>query len=326
MNREQVLEKLGPLTQTRVRQVEHVPRTRVVFQPGQALIRPGSGGQLVPINETGVTALGKFVGLPENVSKQLSDDLRGRVTTELLSRRERYNLLLEDGQVADISPYRGVSHLPVERVLTNIERGIPRCDYHNVTVIQRTITLEILGTQQQAVRRGDLVRAGALVTFSPIMTVAPQVQSYVQRLVCTNGATSRDVLANFTGAGGEGDDVWQWFRQSVRAAYQSLGDIIARYREMVQDRIPAEHRAAMLEELLRKAGIRGTEAEAVRAQAIQTPPHNAYDMLNLITWAGSHVVQSPTRRHRALLTSGNFTAESAHDRLCPLCHTRHVAR
>ena len=327
MNRTQVLEQLEPICHTTVRQVEHSPRTRVIVQPDQVLIRPGSGGALIPLNENGAKALTNFVGMPQKLGQQLSPDLYGRVATELLGRKERYNLLLEDDQVKDFGDHRGVKNLPVERVLTTIERAIPNCDYHRVTVgANCSATLEIVGTKQEAVRRGDMVRAGAMVSFSPINMIMPTVQSYVLRLACTNGATSRTVLANFSGGGGggggEGDDIWQWFRQSVQAAYQSIGQVVGRYQEMIQERIPADQRATMLEALLREAGIKGKDAEAVRAQAIENPPRNTYDMVNLITWASSHLITTPIQRHRALNASASFTSASEHARTCPLCrHT-----
>ena len=320
MDRTVVLEKLEPVSRISARQVEHNPRTRVMVEPGQVIIRPGNGGHLIPLSENGVKAMTNFVGLPRKLGQELSPELFGRVVTELLGRKERYNLLLDDGQVEGLAEYRGVRNLPVERVLSTIERAIPRCDYHRVTVLPDcAATLEIIGTKQEAVRRGDMVRAGAMVSFSPINTVLPMVQSYVLRLVCTNGAISKTVLTQFTGGGGEGDDIWQWFRQSVQAAYQSIGNIVNRYREMVQERIPADQRAAMLEELLRQAGITGKEAEAVRAQAIQNPPRNSYDMVNLITWASSHIISSPPQRHRALNAGATFTSESQHATICPLC-------
>ena len=320
MNRTEVLEQLQPICRTAVRQVEHTPRTRVVIEPAQVVIRPGSGGKLIPVSEEGVKAMTSFVGLPRKVCQDLSPELFGRVVTELLGRKERYNLLLDDGQAKGFAEYRGVRNLPVERVLSTIERAIPRCDYHRVTVLPNcAATLEIIGARQEAVRRGDMVRAGAMISFSPVNTVLPVVQSYVLRLVCTNGATSKTVLTKFTGGGGEGDDIWQWFRQSIQAAYQTLGAIVNRYREMTQERIPADQRAAMLEELLRQAGITGKEAEAVRAQAIQEPPRNAYDMMNLITWASSHIIQSPERIQRALNAGATFTSESQHATICPLC-------
>ena len=323
MNRTEVLEKLEPIRHTTTRQVEHTPRTRVLVQPGQVVIRPGSGGQLVPLSENGVKAMTKFVGLPQSLCKELSPDLFSRVATELLGRKERYNLLLDDGQVENFIEYRGVRNLPVERVLSTIERTIPNCDYQRVNILgNHSAMLEIVGTKQEAVRRGDLVRAGAMLSFSPINTIMPSVQSYVLRLVCSNGVTSKTVLAEFTGGGGEGDDVWSWFRQSVRAAYQSVGNIVNRYKQMIQERIPADQRAGVLEELLRQAGITGREAEAVRAQAIQEPPRNSYDMMNLITWASSHIVQSPQRIQRALNASATFTSEREHASICPLCQTR----
>ena len=322
MNRTKVLEKLAPICQTTVRPVEHSPRTRVIVEPGQVLIRPERGGRLIRVADKGVKALTNFVGLPRKVAGDLSPDLFARVATELLGRKECYNLLLDGEEVQNFTEYRRVKNLSVERVLTTIERAVPGCDYHRVSVLPNSVaSIEIVGTQQQAVRRGDMVRAGAMVTFSPINVVLPSVQSYVLRLVCTNGATSKTVLTQFTG-GGEGDDIWQWFRQSVAAAYQSVGAIADRYQQMIQERIPADHRAAMLEALLREAGITGKEAEAVRAQAIQEPPRNTYEMVNLITWATSHVITSPRERYRALDASAGFMEQSEHARTCPLCHTR----
>ena len=323
MDRTAVLEKLEPISHIATRPVTHTSRTRVLVQPGQVVIRPGSGGQLVPVSEDGVRAMTNFVGLPRSVSQNLSPDLFGKVVTELLGRKERYNLLLDDGEVRNFGDYHGIRNLPVDRVLSTIEQGIPHCDYHRVSILSNhSIMLEILGTKQEAVRRGDLVRAGAMVSFSPINTIKPLVQSYVLRLSCTNGVTSKTVLANFTGGGGEGDDVWQWFRQSVRAAYQSMGNVVNRYRNMIKERVPADQRAGMLEGLLRQAGITGSEAEAVRAQAIQEPPRNTYDMMNLVTWASSHVIRSPEKIQRALNASATFVSESEHASVCPLCHAR----
>lgn len=323
MNRGEVLEKLEPIAHTTTRQVQHNTRTRVLVQPGQVVIRPGSGGQLVPLSENGVKAMTKFVGMPQSLGQELSPDLFGRVATELLGRKERYNLLLNEGEVDNFADFRGMKNLPVDRVLSTIEQAIPNCDYHRVSIVsQNAAMLEIVGTKQEAVRRGDIVRAGAMVSFSPINIIAPTVQSYIMRLVCTNGATSRTVLANYTGGAGDGDNVWQWFRQSVRAAYQSMGDITNRYRQMLHERVPADQRAGMLEELLRQAGITGKNAEAVRAQAIQEPPRNSYEMMNLVTWASSHVLQRPEGIQRAHAAIATFTSESAHASVCPLCHVR----
>lgn len=323
MDRIAVLEKLESISHVTTRPVEHNPGTRVLIEPGQVVIRPGSGAHLVPISEDGVKAMTNFVGLPGAVSQQLSPDLFGRVVTELLARKERYNLLLDNDQVKNFGDYRGVRNLPVDRVLTAIEHGMPDCAYHEVSILKNhSVTLQVVGPKQEAVQRGDLMQGGSLISFSPINTVRPLVQSFVLRLACTNGMTSKTVLAEFVGGHGEGDDVWQWFRQSVRAAYQSIGKVVERYQAMVRERIPADQRAGMLEEILRQAGITGKDAEAVRAQAIQAPPRNTYDLLNLVSWASSHIVRSPEKVQRALKAGATFTDASEHASVCPLCHAR----
>lgn len=306
--------------------MEHSPRTRVLFNPDQVLIRPSGNGALVPLSETGEKSLTNFVGLPSRVQKNLSPGLRGQVVTELLSRTGHYNLLIDNDEVQAFTPYNGGRNLPVDRVVTIVDKVIPDCDFHRVSILANfSAILEIVGPKQTAVRRGDLVRGGAMVTFSPISSIRPVVQSYVLRLSCTNGQTSKTVLSEYTGGGGEGDDIWQWFRQSVGAAYRSMDGTVERYREMLKDHVPAAHRAGMLEQLLQQAGITGKVAEAVRAQAIQESPRNAYDMLNLITWATSHIIEKPEQRQRAMLASATFTSDSDHASVCPLCHTRSVS-
>jgi len=322
MNRTEVLQQLEPITHTQVRQVEHGPRTRVVVTPDMVVLRPGSGGHLIPLNENGVKALTNYIGMPRSLCQQLSPDTFGRVVTELLDRKQRYNILLDNGQVIDFADYRGIRNLPTERVVETIERSVPSAEFHRVNLFgQYSAMIEVVGEQRQPVVRGDLIRAGALVTFSPINTIRPTVQSYVLRLACTNGMTANNVLKEFQfGGGGEGDDIWQWFRQSLRDAYRSLNAIVNRYREMRNERIPADQRAAMLEAMLRDARITGEDADAIRARAIEEPPRNTYDLVNLLTWASSHVVREPARIRRIQTTVATFSSEAEHRQVCPICH------
>lgn len=325
MNREEVLEQLRPLTNTQVRQVEHGSRTRVIVTPEMVTLRPGSGGRLVPLSDNGVKAMATFVGMPQSLGRHLSFDTFGRVATELLARKERYNLLIDEGQVRDFAEYQGLRRIEPERVVNIIERVIPQADYYRVSLLENyTAMIEIVGERRQAVARGDMVRAGSMVTFSPIGTVRPLVQSYVMRLVCTNGMTANNILREFrAGGNGDGDgDLWNWFSNSIRDSYQALDAIVMRYRQMTTERIPAGQRAMLLEGLLREAHISGEDADAVRARAIEAPPRNMYDLVNLITWASSHVIREPRRVRQAMLTTANFTGQETHAQVCPVCQRR----
>jgi hypothetical protein len=324
LKRDEVLKQLEPLTNISVRTIEHQPRTKVVVQPDQVILRPGSGGRLMPINQEGAKSLANFIGMPQSLGKEITPGLFGQMATEVLSRRERYSVLLKNGAIIDFAKPSPARNISPERLVSTIEHAIPHAEFHKVTTQGYNASIEIVGVKQEAVRRGDLIRAGALVNFSPVGTVMPSVQSFVLRLACTNGMTHNDILNEYRGGGGgEGDDIWQWFRSSLRGAYGSLGGIVKRYRDMMKDHIPNEQRALILEEMLKRAKIGGEVANLVRSRAVQEPPRNSYEMLNLITWASSHLLTEPRQIGRAREVAATFASEETHHTYCPMCHTRH---
>jgi hypothetical protein len=326
MKAAEVLEAMKPIRNVKTRVLDYKPNTRVIINPENWSLRPG-GGALIPLEKKGEQALTNFVGIPKSIAENLSPELFGKVATELLGRKERFTVLMIEGFIVDfVQGAAGMQALDSERLVGTIEKAIHNADIQKVTIGKDfEASLEIVGDTRVPVQRGDLIRAGALVRFSPTGSIAPLVQSFCVRLACTNGATDTTVLREFHG-GGEGDSIWQWFRQSLGAAYGSVNNIANRYREMINDKLPAGERALMLEELLRQARITGEAADAVRAQAIEHPPRNAYEMFNLITWASSHLLKAPAQIDRARSIAAAYTSAESHDTFCPVCHSHRAPR
>lgn len=183
------------------------------------------------------------------------------------------------------------------------------------------VHLETYGAEEKAVSRGDLVRAGVFTEFSVLGVTRPLIQAYTLRLACTNGATTQDIFDQYQfGSGGDGDDVWQWFRQMGKKAYRSLGKIVERWQELRSQRVPEGQRAEMLEAWIKEARLSEDVAEAVQARAINEPPHNQYDILNLVTWAQSHVITEPSEISRTMRRVSEIQAHAHTGRICPLCH------
>lgn len=321
MEREEALQIVEPLSKLRVRTIDHSPNTRIVVTPEMVTLRPGGGARTLELTEAGVLGMAKYAGISEDLGKQLSPATFSRVATELLERKRHYSLILNEGRVVGFSKPRDYRDMSVERVLATVDRAAKNSEIHQVLVLPNyVISLDLIGAQERAVVPGDLVRAGANVTFSPIGTVLPTVNSFVLRLQCTNGATTTDVLREFHYGGDGGGSVWPWFNDSVREAYHSLGPIIGRWKRLARERIPAGQRAAVLEALLRKAKITGEIAEAVRAQALEQPIETSYDAMNLITYASSHFLTNPSDVVRARTVADSFAHEERHQRICPVCH------
>jgi len=320
LDRTEVLEQMQPILDTQVRRVDHNPRTRVAVTPDMIVFRPGGGARTLEMTENGVRGMARYAGIPEGMAKTLHPDTFGRVATELLERKQRYILVIKDGRVVDFARPGEYHPLNPERVLRSVEGAIPGIDYHRVLIMpENSVSLEVIGDRRQPVSPGDLVQAGANIAFSPIGTIEPLVQSYVLRLICTNGVMDNTVLREFHFGGGEGDDIWQWFRRSVRDAYQAVDHIVSHYQRMMEDQISPEDRAAVLTAMLKEARITGQAAETVRAWAIESPPETAYDVMNLITRATSHILEQPQQIRRAQLAAASFSQEATHHRICPTC-------
>ncbi len=329
MNKVEVLEKMEPVLNTQVREITHNPRTRVVVTPDMITFRPGGGQRTLEMTETGVQSLANFIGLPWQLAAKLRPGTFGEVSSELLESKRQYSLVVKDQRVTAVVK-RGHYHtINPERALKAIEDGVPGIEFHQVHILDDlVVSLDVVGEKREPVQRGDLIQAGANIAFSPMGTVNPSIRSFVLRLTCTNGATDNTILRDFTwggdggSGGGEGDNIWQWFRRSTRDAYNALDIIVQRYREMMGEDIPQGDRAAMLEALLRQAKITGAAATAIRNLAIENPPTNSYEMMNLITWASTHLLQEPKQIARAREATAGYALEETHARICPVCHSR----
>ena len=308
---------------TQLREIDHNPRTRVMVAPEHVSLRPGGGKRILEVTPGGVMSLVKLSGLPETVAKNIRPETFGLVATELLASKRRYSVVLKDGAVTNFVRRGEYRDTNPERALQAIEAGVRGAEFHRVMILDNLIAqIEVVGEERQPVARGDLVQAGAMVQFSPIGTIEPLVQAYALRLACTNGVTHNEVIREFHhhGGGGEGDDIWQWFRRSVREAYQTINPIIQRYRSMMDELISPEQPAQVLTAMLHEARISGGAAEAVRAMAIENPPENRYQMMNLLSYASSHLLERPDQVRRAQNTVAEYAHEHTDHRECPLCH------
>ncbi len=134
------------------------------------------------------------------------------------------------------------------------------------------------------------------------------------------GVAHRHHAGNAGLGGGEGDDVWQWFRKSVRSSYSTLDKLVETWRKLIEERVPPEDRAMIIAALIKKMKVGGSIAEAIRARAIEHPPENSWDVYNLLTFATSHIIEAPQQVIRGQLVAADFTSEESHARTCPLCH------
>ena len=245
MKRETVLRTIAPLVEGKLKEVKDSSTTRVIVTPDMVQLRPARGSPALEVADR--KSLMSFAGLPLGLAGKLSPDTFSKALTELLQGQGQYSMVVKDDKVTSLVPYGNRRAVDPEHLLDLIEKTIPVEDYMRVMVDKQTASLEVAGEQTMPVitpdgshtRRGDLVKAGVMVRFSPMGVSLPYVQSYGVVLMCTNGAVANTVLAEFTGGhgGGEGDSVWQFFRQSIRRAYNSFDKVVAGWKKLVDEKV-----------------------------------------------------------------------------------------
>jgi len=178
------------------------------------------------------------------------------------------------------------------------------------------------GLHQFLPEGGDPFRAGVHIHTNPMGLSAPQIEPFTYRLVCLNGAVHTEYLHDAWGRGfGEGDELWQWFRDGLQASDMAVGNIMGKYAEMIGETIEPNARAAVVEGYARQARLGTEDRQALREQAMNEPPRNMYDLFNLATATATHrghkTLQEMLNHQRR--ATANTTTADAHGHYCPTC-------
>ena len=316
MEKTAVLETLADVVDVQVTNLTNNVRAEV--SPEENIIRLIDNGQAWEAHETYKSAL-RHLGVGASTINRLSATTASQMVTELLCAPGRSTALVRGHELVGLAPKGRYKSLPVEMVMDTVEDVLGDVDYFRaLQTSMHTVRLEIVGQEEKAVEKGDIIRAGVLVEFSPIGLIDPKVQSYGSRLVCTNGMTSLVAFSThvMTEDVGETRD---WLVEAVENAYNGLGESVNRYRDMRKVFIKPSDRALILSGLAKEAGLSGPSAAALFAKATEEPPENAYDVLNIMTWLTSHVLENPQRIVRAQNASARFATEAVYHKHCPTC-------
>jgi hypothetical protein len=317
MDRGQVLATLEPVNNVRgfvTDSFAAVKRDGVMFLNGDEF------GGAMPLTFQSQKALFSMAGLRRPTVERLTDTTATHVVNELLNRQPQ--LFVSDGQfITDILPPQEITPLKPSQICEMLEDIIPEHNYHRVLLHGNDVHIQSIGAERVPdvdVVKNSLIQAGVTTRFSPLGISLPQVQSFVVRLVCTNGMTGTEVLTSYQAT--EHENFEDWFNESVTDAYHSVGALVSKWDALVDEGIDPKDRVLVLSALMKEAKMPMAAREAVHARALEEPPVNAYDMLQLMSWASSHVLEQPRHILRTQDLATRFTNEETHVRLCPTCN------
>jgi hypothetical protein len=325
MTKEEVMQSIGRVADLKPRVVDSATPRVVMIGTEQLAIKPSSGSKSIPLSNAGSDSLMHLVGMSNKMRKDLSGGTFLKAASELLAAQGQFVVLTKDDIGHDFVGGKHYHAVDPERALRTME-SLEITNYHRCYPLaeKRAVVIEAVGPRIESVVVGDRVQAGVQVSFSPFGVIAPAVSSFSLRLVCTNGAAIQEIEDTFKDTGGSRDanGFWDWFRKNVKTAYNEIGPMTERFKGMRDHRITPKDRAGAIEGIIRQGHLEEL-SEAIHARALQEPPHNAWDLLNLVTWAGTHAsggdYQLVRRANKAATT---FSTNVSVHRVCPLCNSQ----
>lgn len=339
IERQDVVDLLDHLNGLQRVRVDHNPRTAVMVADEGFAFRPGGGKRAVEIDKNALPGLFDFIKLPDQTAENLPPALRSQAATALLASKDQYEVRIEDGKVVSFGSRSKGDPIRPKPAVSAMEKGAVSKGQGGEWVRAEQLGpgvahLELMSYRAEPIGYqtsdlGDLLYAGADILVSPPGLTFPEVDGYGLRKVCGNGSCDLAFHRQYRFHGNEGDDVFQWFRQSVRDAVKNVQATADVWRKLHDDAIEPEQRPMVVEALIREAGIpvNGPEAEAIRAMAMKNPPQTGFDAANLMTFATSHFHMGPNMRRRAQQKLARAFGDGAlHSLICPACNQRQTRR
>ena len=283
-------------------------------------------------------SVAELVGLPSTVLKGYPSEFGTPLLSHGLRKKDGVVVISdEENRIVSVED-RDKRHpiMPAEQVVENLFMQWPELKFQDAQMSKTGFQSDILAITHDDEKRledwlqpglheflpqgGDPFRAGVRISTNPMGLAEPVIEPYLLRLVCRNGAIHAEYMHNEWGRGyGEGDELWQWFRDGLQSSNVAIDGILSGYAGMIDQAIPQDGRAAAVEGYIRQARLGGDEARAMRDQAMNEPVRTMYDLFNLATANATHgnnnTLQDMIGRQRR--ATANTANAEAHARYCP---------
>ena len=310
-----------------------------VRKDGSMNVRFNGDGVFTVEDPEAMKSMAEFAGVTQQIAGKFPQELVTPLVSYGIKQRDGVVVIADaDNRIVNVQDRSKLQPImPADAVLENMLAQWPEVKFKDAQMgsgygtdivaithdeERRLEELVQPGLHQFLPEGGDPFRAGVHIHTNPMGLSAPLIEPFTYRLICLNGAVHTEYLHNEWGRGfGEGDELWQWFRDGLQASDMAVGNIMGKYAEMIGETIEPHARAAVVEGYARQARLGNEDRQALREQAMNEPPRNMYDLFNLATATATH------RGHKTLQemlnhprrATINTTTADAHGRYCPTC-------
>jgi hypothetical protein len=290
------------------------------------------GGHEVPATVDGIEAFCTFMSIPRNFYLGLDLDMQQELLAELLHRRTaNLTLHFRDDGVYEAHPPRRVRIAPqqvAEVAIKKLGEDARVVDWWCDDDLRIDVTVPddfdvAIGGDWEV---GDITRGGLRFTQSRKNNLAPAVNSYLYRLVCTNGMEVPETGTRVEARGGTVESVLAELELAADHAFRQVEEQIRHFYNLRTQRIEGDVTQAVVQIAAERGLPESTQihlAHRVPSELdVEELGHEVsmFDVINLIT----NMANDPRLRHRrgprrALESAGGTLVQHEADR-CSHCH------
>lgn len=251
---------------------------------------------VIPMDSDGITALGNYLDVPNKFLMRLEADTQQHLLGTLMERHPATAALQfsDEGLKAVREP--NAKHIEPRRLVDKIMRVMdpasPVVD-HRLSVDEFAVDVIVPEGFDRGIGGdpavGDLTRGGIRVGMDMKHGLAPWVQPYQYRLICTNGMETMDPGLKVDARGASVEEVLAEFEAAADRAFRRVEGEIEAFYNLRSERVQNPERT-----LIRMAEERGLPARTVLSLAERVPSMtddggsaSMFDLVNLITNAAN---------------------------------------
>ena len=181
------------------------------------------------------------------------------------------------------------------------------------------VSFSILPDNYQESIDGSNLFGGVKISYSDAWDSHPSIDSYIWRELCSNGMINELENRKFRVTGSSHDDVMRQIRDFSAIAIEKLPELFESFTHLIDEKVDDYMkiiRQIVLEYKLPNKVLTRLSFWAVHPDFLATVTgekiKNMNDVVNLITWTGSHDSElTPEIRQRLLEIGGNLTLNHA---------------
>lgn len=270
-------------------------------------------GGISKIPKARLEEVGQIVGVPQGYANKCPVNVLMPQVEYWLSKHDKpIYYYQKNGEMLKITTNPQAYADPID-MFKAVEKGLPSVSTIDYLHVNGFITCAMVTPKGKDVRVGDVVNYGVQFSIYPWGEYYPQVNSYLYRLSCSNGATS--ALNVFHCEKKNYGSIIDWAEEAAQKAWAKAEGEVDILKQMDTTQLPTQTET-IVRRLISTSSVPRVVRQALIQRVVDDKPKTMYDLWNIITSIGQGFGETAALSGQMKVAAGKLMQ---HYTVCPSC-------